>query len=458
MSPIDLIVALVLLAGLLQNQVVLLSAGALLVVLLWGTAVRVVRWLPFKRVEWAIVICLAYWILNYFWSTRDLHNFFSFSFLRQDGALLVSYTTFIGLLGWPLKPRQCRAFWIVFLTVLGLLAIPGVIISLNLPHPRFLEALHLVSFDNSVGGDMFYLWYEAHNTAGGVYALASLMALILVLEEKLDKKGKVYLWFLLMSCVVGLAFTYSRGAYLGFVVGALFAIPLRRLSRLVKTGLLIVVPLFLIILMTSSFMSRIDTITDPHYGTNAARLDFWSKAWDDFTLSPIVGIGFGRYNDERVTFEGIEHFVYVGTGGFIMNNNGHAHNSYLHFLAEGGIVGLALTMNVWWSVWMELSLLGGELKKSKLHWLLSSSKSGLIAILVMSITEHMLGRGSVVLVEMALAGMALSSARVEWATLQRAKRQGQILLKGKTPIRANIGRATLGAGRKPVGSPIHRRG
>ncbi len=444
MNPLDGIVAVVLLAGLLENRFPVIPVAAMALVCLRGIACRLGKGSGFEKIEWVIVACLTYWLANYFWSVGDIHNLLSFEFLRRDGALLVTYPVFLFLLGWPLKPGVCRAFWIIFVSALSLIAIPGLVLSLNLPHPLFFEDLRLVGFEGAVGQNMFFGWYEAHNAAGGVYSLAALIALGLIQEQKFSFEGKICVWLLFLCCVAGLAFTFSRGSYLGFVVGAAFILPLRKLTKMLKVGLLVVVPTALMVVMTSSLVERIDTITDPYYGTNAPRLALWGEALDDFALSPLVGIGFGRFNDEFVQFKGIKRFVWVGVKGIVVNADSHAHNSYVHFLAEGGILGFAFTLGIWWFAWGELSFFERKFPKSKLYWLHRSAKACLLAVLMESFTEHVLGRGSLILVLMALVGMTLSSARAELGALRRAKTGDRRFLEERQPW--------FGVSPRPVGA------
>ncbi len=419
MSPVDLIVALAWLAAILGNRNVWIPAVGMAAVNLRGLSLRIVNGLDLKRIEWAIVLFLGYWLLNYSWSTADLENLYSFDFLRRDGALLVTYPLFFMLLGWTLRPKLVRGFWTLFVTILALLAIPGLTLALYLPHPRFFEDLGLVGFDYIVGQNMFFGWYEAHNTAGGVYAIAAIFALAL-LQEQSRWKRKMFLWFLFLACTTGLLLTYSRGAYLGFMAGALLILPVRKLGRVMKIALLAAVPTVALVMMTSKVLDRIDTMTDPYHNTNAYRLAVWDDAITCFELSPLVGIGFGRFNDRMVQFKGVKHLAWVGVHGEIVNNDAHAHNSYLHFLAEGGIIGLALSLYVWWCAWTELSLLARRLRKTEMYAVCGAAKACLAVVLMTAMTEHMLGRGSVILVLMGVVGMTLAAARAEWTRIKDA--------------------------------------
>lgn len=424
---IDILFLLILCLVLIQNAIPLLAAGSLIVCMGRGA----VGWLASKRkfplLEIAIVLCIGYWLANYEWSTHSLNNLVSFQFLRRDGALLVTYPAFFFFLHWRLRRAYFRAFWFSFLTTLSLMAACAVLIIRNFPYAQGLNVLQIVGMEvETAGSRLFYGWYEAHDTAGGIYTMSCMILLSLLIEGRLGRKSRTLVWVMLFSCLAGLALTYSRSGYLGFMAGALVLLPIRQLRRSFKIGLVLAVPLIAVLLSNSSFLNRIDTITDPNWGTNATRFELWRDAWYDFSQSPIIGIGFGRYNDLRRQFEGVPGFIYVCNAGEIVNSNSTAHDSYLHFLAEGGIVGLFLTMFVWWSAWKELSFFERRLPRSHLHPFHRAGKGALSAMLVYCIFDHVLGSGSNVLFLMTLIGLTLAASRAELATLSKVRPQTEL--------------------------------
>jgi O-antigen ligase len=431
MNPLDVIAALILLVGLLDNTTPAIAIAAMGVVALRGTSTRLQHWLGFRRIEWAIVICLGYWIATFFWSGQTFSELLSYDFLRHDGAMFISYSAFIFFLGWPLKAKYCRVFWLIFLTVLSGVALAGAAINLNLPYSGFLDHLGIVGVEEvgsqvqSAGG-IFYGWYRAHNTAGGAYAIAVVLALALVQETKLGWRQTIFRRALVVCCLIGLVLTYSRGAWLGFVAGAAVVLPLRKLSQTLKVALLLGVPMLLVALMSNSVVARMDTFADPYAGTAAERLDLWADALNDFANSPIVGMGYGRYNDIFEQFTGVRGIIWVATKGIVISDDSHAHNSYLHFLAEGGILGLLVSMLVWWFAWKELSFFESHFPRSQLYWLERAAKACLVVALVQAFTEHVMGRGTIVLILDALIGMTVAAARFEARAARAAAEEAAI--------------------------------
>lgn len=101
---------------------------------------------------------------------------------------------------------------------------------------------------------------------------------------------------------------------------------------------------------------RLLQLFDLQGGTNIVRLNIWEKAWYLFSQSPLFGIGFGRFNDvysiDRHVFDvdrlkGINGlFVYYANQSFTFDTS-HAHNLYLQFLTETGVLGLGLLILFW---------------------------------------------------------------------------------------------------------------
>ncbi len=95
------------------------------------------------------------------------------------------------------------------------------------------------------------------------------------------------------------------------------------------------------------------------------RIYLWKYALRLVQDSPMIGVGFGRFNDSYPDFRGLRHCVWLMVDGErhlgsgiewegpqLMVSTGNAHNSYLHIAAETGLLGLALFMVLWRSIWV----------------------------------------------------------------------------------------------------------
>jgi len=90
-----------------------------------------------------------------------------------------------------------------------------------------------------------------------------------------------------------------------------------------------------------------------------SRLILWAYAVRKFGESPLVGIGFGRYNDFSKRYAGRPGLVHVAVAGDRQTNVFNAHNMYLHQAAETGLVGLALLGALWIAMFRRLAPVPG---------------------------------------------------------------------------------------------------
>jgi O-antigen ligase len=95
------------------------------------------------------------------------------------------------------------------------------------------------------------------------------------------------------------------------------------------------------------------------------RVYLWKYALQLAANSPLIGAGFGRFNDSYPDFRGVRHWVWLMVDGEknlgsgikwegrqLMVSTGNAHNSYLHITAETGLMGLTLFLALWRSIWV----------------------------------------------------------------------------------------------------------
>lgn len=159
-----------------------------------------------------------------------------------------------------------------------------------------------------------------------------------------------FLWLLalgaLAAMAAGLVMSWSRGALLGALAG--IALVVLALARRTWPLLLALALLALLLaplwqpLVPGDYLSRLDDTTaylgqdldlveidDANFAV-IERLAHWQAAWRMFSRSPWIGVGIGQYAAVYST---------VALARW-QDPLGHAHNYYLHMLAESGILGL----------------------------------------------------------------------------------------------------------------------
>ena len=249
---------------------------------------------------------------------------------------------------------------------------------------------HLAEHSTQLEFHTFFGLYVAHNATASVYALLTVGAFAWALRRDNSPKLRIVLFVLTGVLGLGCVLARSRGAFLALGVTMVFVV-LRALRQGLPKRLKIaaVAGLFGVIavgsvVMVPRFLRAIEQ------GGDQDRRENWSRAWGHFRRSPVVGIGFGRYNDLNPEFASIG-IGEVATKAQVYNDDRHAHNSYLHWLAEGGALGLAVMVAFW--ILVVRSLKGDDPLRD---WILA----GVVAMAALSMTEHY-GGGGVFLVHLA---------------------------------------------------------
>lgn len=153
----------------------------------------------------------------------------------------------------------------------------------------------------------------------------------------------------------GIVASYSRGAWLGVaaggVVSALF------FHRWVRRAAPLMIPVGILLfagglasIAPASVNERISTgfedirpfdaasITITHQNFAAAeRMAHWQAGWQMFDDQPFRGVGAGNFNERYEDYFVRQEFRFT---------RGHAHNFYIHMLAEVGLVGLMLYLSL----------------------------------------------------------------------------------------------------------------
>lgn len=147
----------------------------------------------------------------------------------------------------------------------------------------------------------------------------------------------------------GIVASLSRGAWLGVLAGLMFTGLLA--SRWLRIASLFAVPLGVLLLISGGLdalpapieerLSRsagqfelLDPSNAPIYDENFAtleRLAHWHAGWAMFESAPVIGIGVGNFDARYDDFWVRQEFRF---------SRGHAHNYYIHTLAETGLMGL----------------------------------------------------------------------------------------------------------------------
>lgn len=326
--------------------------------LVWSKAATPDRRLGPTTAVHFLLAAYAFWLFSYALTTAPLSNLVSYDFLRVSGAILIGYLPlfFLGDVGLN-SAFVHRLIWI-YLGILSAAAIAGALLLLLLGAGHNLFSgmgapKTFVSFETDHSMPVMLLGlYRTHMTTGIQYALASLMTLCFMLRAK---KPKLVSWasLVFVSLLAGLILSGARTAYIAFAAALLlqFVGKKRYSTLLVKLGALVFVPTLLFVLSQPAILARAASIVNFEDDMNVSvRFGLYQEAAHAFSNSPLVGIGFGRFSESAKTYSGLRHLAYIATGGQAVGEVemlNEAHDSYLQFLAEGGVVGLFLMLGVW---------------------------------------------------------------------------------------------------------------
>jgi O-antigen ligase len=166
----------------------------------------------------------------------------------------------------------------------------------------------------------------------------------------------VFYAIILLLMSVAIIASWSRGAWLGFlvslsVVGLFFPQRLWQSIALFLSGVSLVTIMWFSGLVPTSISARLSSITEDAFALNdvrgvditsanyaiVERLAHWQAALRMADENPILGVGAGNY---EVAYQNYRLINWV-------EPLGHAHNFYLNVLAETGIIGLITYLFFW---------------------------------------------------------------------------------------------------------------
>lgn len=336
--------------------------------LFWTKVATPDRWLgPRTAIHFAFAT-YGFWILSYLLTTASVSSLWSYDFLRFKGALFVGYLPLLLFSDVRLSSRLVyRLTWMYLGIMAATAALAAMLIVLLGIGQRFFLNIPILNGFLWIGTGhempvMLLGLYRTHMTSGNQYAIASLIALCLILREE---KPKVASWAsLVFVCLLGgMILSGARTAYVAFAGAFLFQFAMRKkyfkpLARIATLALVTVTSLGL---SNPSILRRVSSIVFFEGQDNVTeRFRLYRKATEDFAQSPLIGIGFGRFDELGKSYFGIRHVVYMATSANTLGESEYAyqaHDSYLEFLAEGGVVGLFLVLGVWvstyrWAGWL----------------------------------------------------------------------------------------------------------
>ncbi|WP_456267959.1 O-antigen ligase family protein [Kushneria sp. AK178] len=277
----------------------------------------------------------------------------------------------------------------------------------------------------NVGPSEYSMLFKSHNAAGGFLALILSLSFFFWSE----KKNKFYfaIMFFALVCFIS---TESRGTILAVIAAALvMSLVKKREFRIYLTIFSCLFFSFAIGMYAHSMIPRSQyypgdepSVEIKNYNNASQYMNFgvlerenvntilirmgtlWPRAIDLFYRNPYIGYGFGSYDDrpyEPYKFNSSLEFNNVYSSGNVRHTSSHAHNSFLNFAAEMGLVGIIIVLI------FSLVIHSIVLKVRPVYISKALELSWLI-VLFSSLTEHRLTTPSQVLPIMLITGLLFS--------------------------------------------------
>lgn len=409
------------LIGTVTNMVPL-SAG--LALGLWLVPLLLLARRRVPRVGFALGVLLLYFLL---W-TLLYHpaSLAEYGFYRRDGNVFITFAPLLLL-------SLLRLDVDVERIARGFLYVAG---GLNVLFLAIYAATGGTIFFHQEG--IYHFLFYAHNAAGGFLAALTALSIAFYLGTRERR-------FLLLSLTnaAGLLATVSRGSVLGLLVALGIVLVLRgRWMRSMVAAMALVQLVFFVAVHRmappGALVAEHPAVIDaevfeglPRAHTIAIRAFYlWPRAWELFVTSPFIGTGFGSYNDLPYRFRGPLPLVQVNQAAEVVYSDSHAHHTFLHVMAETGLLGLGLLLWLLYEIHrFILRIRAPALRQAflLLFWL----------NVVSSFTEHRLFTPSQMLPFTILLGLAVANREyLRWRAERAAQRTAALPARPAAPVPA----------------------
>lgn len=364
------------------------------------------------------------WLMSGLWvGGLALSDLVTFGFINGEGRVFVAYIPLLLMAVAPVRELNLSSL-ILHLQLLALASL-GLFALWEVTHTPYL----------SEGASGNFVGFLTSHTGGGTFF--GLIALVLILFGYESRRNKMHLlgWMMMLPLLA----SASREALLAFLVtGVWYLVQLRKwrvmiISLILALSLAALMPfvaphtwartsgLFTWSLVENVIETAKITTWEPgeeevemvgREQNVLTRIAFWSYALHRFAESPIVGIGWGRYNDPNIHQVGIPGLFYPAVGEEHSLSVGNAHNSYIHTLCENGLLGLGLLLWLWLGMYYRMKRAARRYAALKdAHSLFRTAQGVVIYSLVAALTGHALAAPSLVLPATVVLGVALAYQR-----------------------------------------------
>lgn len=287
-----------------------------------------------------MLIYLAFMTLHLLWATDRGMSLVSLAYWI---AMLLTYLSLTSVL---ISPRRTETALFLLAVVTGIIGLVACVqyVCVGLLHMEEIPLQVWDFVDERVYAlvDMNINLHSLGVRAGSTFSNPNLFAQFVVMAVPFvaayaftgeRSAAKILARFSLLFAVLGLFFSFSRGAYLA--LGAIAIVMcIANIRQLVP---ILLVAMSGCLLLPDSIWERLGSIGNATDVAITERFQVWGVTMQVFFEQPITGHGIG--------LGGI--WPRLAECGFTAP---HAHNTFLEFMAEGGIIGLLLLLLLLWKL------------------------------------------------------------------------------------------------------------
>lgn len=328
----------------------------------------------FKQTPLDLPIFIFIWSMVVVFILNSPDYSISFDGLRANIQYVLWYFVALQLLK---DESSCRNLCVIFVIVVGLMGLHGIyqyIIGVEIPSgwTDMKEA--------GVRTRVFSI-LTSPNILGSLMTLA-LPICISFISTSLKLKQKLLFSFLTLCMLGTLVFTYSRGAWIGFI-GAIFIYVFLKDKKMIVP---VIIGAILVFICVPSVADRITYMLSPEYiesSLRGGRLVRWLTGIEILQSYPILGVGLGHFGGAVAMNNGLSLLV-----GIDKINTFYMDNYYLKTAVESGLFGLIIFLMLMYQVFINSVRSIKITRKSKDYNLQIGILAGLFGVMVHNFVEN----------------------------------------------------------------------
>ncbi len=295
----------------------------------------------FAKYLWPFLIWIVFLFLSLFYSADPVNSFFGI-YQRQSGLESVLFLfLFFSCLLFHLQGKSRSKINHLLYTLAwssGIVGIYGILQIFGIDFLTWSENPETTKRAISTLGQPNFL---------GSFLLLTIPIITYLIAKNKNWLFKIFYFLLLLTQLICLFFTASRGAWVGLLFATLlflFFIIKRKRAALNHSALemflvilIVIIPISLLFTNTN-FRNRVSTAFDTQGGSVAMRLKYWQTAWQGFKEKPFLGYGLESQKEVLIKAYDADYGVYEKINSYA----DRAHNIIFDTLITGGIIGLLL--------------------------------------------------------------------------------------------------------------------